>query len=432
MYTPNKKYSFIFLACLPFAMFGQSTDKKEVFTNEGVITVAEGGLMSTIYPFDNTQQGNVKNDGTVYFYHDFNNDNIYTHSTNAQNSTAIFTPYEQNTGTQLISGESISEFHHVILKNPTPVMAFDLKNAMDVNGSVDFQDGIIQVDSLNGSLTFHHSAQALNPTDRSHAEGMVEKIGQAAFQYPKGDKGLYRYSAISAPNSKTDAYEGTYILEDKAFFRARPYVSGVINILDKNEYWIVEKGSSNHKEDILLTLSWDERTTPAELLKDPEKELHIVRFDPYENLWVDEGGIVDLANKEITTPTAVKGYGFFTLATVKTDLILDGDVVIYNLVTPNGDGKNDYFEIENLHKFPDNRVEIFNRWGVKVFETSNYDAKGDGSVNVFRGYSEGRVTVDKNQMLPTGTYYYVLTYEYTGTNGNSTIKKAGYLHLETH
>ncbi|MHC5202949.1 T9SS type B sorting domain-containing protein, partial [Myroides sp. LJL119] len=85
-----------------------------------------------------------------------------------------------------------------------------------------------------------------------------------------------------------------------------------------------------------------------------------------------EGGVVDLVNKEITTPTSVRGYGFFTLATVKTDIILDGDVVIYNLVTPNGDGKNDYFEIENLYKFPENRVEIFNRWGVKVFETDGY------------------------------------------------------------
>lgn len=413
-------------------VMGQENVPAPKMVNQGVMSVADGGLMSTIYAFDNTSTGNVTQDGTVYYYHNFNNDNLYSHSKNADGSKAIFTPYEQRTGTQIISGESISEFNHVVLNNPMPIMAFDLKNAMDVNGSVDFQDGIIQVDSLVGSLTFHHGAKAIQPTDKSHAEGTVEKIGKESFQYPKGDKGLYRYARISAPESIKDAYEGTYMLEDKAFFNARPNKAGVINLLDTNEYWIVEKGGNNTKEDILLTLSWDSRTTPKELLEDPEKELHIVRFDTSDNLWVSEGGIVDLANKEITTPTSVKGYGFFTLATVKTNLILDGDVVIYNLVTPNGDGKNDYFEIENLHKFPNNRVEIFNRWGVKVYETNGYDRQGDGSVNVFRGYSDGRVTVDKSQMLPTGTYYYVLTYEFTGSQGSHSVKKAGYLHLETH
>ncbi|MHC5202809.1 gliding motility-associated C-terminal domain-containing protein, partial [Myroides sp. LJL119] len=274
---------------LCFAISGtiaQNSAPAQKMVNQGVISVADGGLMSTIYPFDNTSTGNVTQDGTVYFYHDFNNDNLYSHTSNANNSTAIFTPYEQRVGTQVISGVSISEFNHVVLNNSMPVMAFDLKNAMDVNGSVDFQDGIIQVDSLIGSLTFHQGAIGINPSDKSHAEGTVEKIGKESFQYPKGDKGLYRYARISAPESVKDAYQGTYILHDKAFFAARPHKAGVINLLDTNEYWLIEKGGNNTKEDILLTLSWDERTTLQDLLKDPEKELHIVRFDAKQNLWV--------------------------------------------------------------------------------------------------------------------------------------------------
>jgi len=51
--------------------------------------------------------------------------------------------------------------------------------------------------------------------------------------------------------------------------------------------------------------------------------------------------------------------------------------------------------------------------GVKVYETTNYDPNGDGSVNVFNGYSQGRVTIGKNSKLPSGTYYYVVNYEYT-------------------
>lgn len=426
-----KKYKLlIVILCLVQGVLfihAQETNKNQVMVNEGIMSVAEGGLMSTIYDFDNKNSGNVHNDGTVYYYRNFNNDNFYSQTKENKTSKAIFTRYESEQGVQLISGTEPSEFHDVVLKNGKSEMAFDLKNEMNVKGSVEFQEGIIKVDSLHGMLTFHQGAKGVRPTDRSHAEGFVEKIGNEEFQYPKGDKGLYRYARISAPENVKDAYEGKYLLDDKNFFRAHLAKSGVINLLDEREYWTIDKGNDNSKGDVMLTLSWDERTTPKELLENPEKELHVVRWDKKQQLWVDEGGVVDLEAKEITTATSVNGYGFFTLATVKTDWLLDGDVVIYNLVTPDGDGKNDYFIIDNINRFPNNTVEIYNRWGVKVYDTKSYDSTG----NVFRGYSEGRVTINKNEKLPTGTYFYIVTYEYKDAQGSRMIKKSGYLHLES-
>lgn len=408
----------------PSAIVAQKDKKDQVLLNEGIISIAEGGVLSTIYDFDNTKGGNVINDGTAYYYSNFNNDDLYYHSDGAKESKAIFTRYEDEKGKQVISGKRPTEFFDVVLDNKEDYVAFDLKNEMNVNGSVDFKDGIVKVDSLKGGLTFHQGSKAINPKDRSHAEGFVEKIGSEEFQYPKGDKGIYRYARISAPANVTEAYEGKYSLDDKNFFRARSGKSGVINLLDEREYWTVDR--INGESGIMLTLSWDERTTPAELLKNPEKDLHIVRWDARQQVWVDEGGVVDLDKKEITTAASVKGYGFFTLATVKNEILLDGDIVIYNLVTPNGDDKNDYFVIDNINKFPNNTVEIFNRWGVKVYETKAYDSNG----NVFRGYSEGRVTVNKKEQLPTGTYFYIVSYEYKDAHGSKMIKKSGYLHLD--
>lgn len=422
-----KSVALLGLALPATTAVAQQAKKDQVMVNQGKISVAEGGVMSTIYDFDNTSEGYVKNDGTVYYYSNFNNDNIYDHSNNAKGSKAVFTHFENGTGAQNITGNQLSNFYDVVLDNSTKEMAFDLKNEMNVRGSVDFKDGIIKVDSLKGMLTFHQGAKALKPTDNSHAEGYVEKIGSEEFQYPKGDKGLYRYARITAPEHVKDAYEGKYNLDDKNFFRARNAKSGVINLLNEREYWTIDKGTDNSEGNIMLTLSWDERTTPKELLTDPEKELHIVRWDAKQQLWVDEGGVVDLAKKEITTPANVRGYGFFTLATVKTDLILDGDIVIYNLVTPDGDGKNDYFIIDNINKFPNNTVEIYNRWGVKVYDTKNYDSAG----NVFRGYSDGRVTINRGDKLPTGTYFYIVNYEYKDKSGSRMIKKSGYLHLDS-
>ncbi|WP_206733887.1 gliding motility-associated C-terminal domain-containing protein [Flavobacterium stagni] len=100
-------------------------------------------------------------------------------------------------------------------------------------------------------------------------------------------------------------------------------------------------------------------------------------------------------------------------------------LVINNALTPNGDGANDYFIIENIQDttcYPENTVEIYNRWGVKVFDTTNYDNES----RVFRGVSEGRATVNQSAELPTGTYFYILKYK--NAEGNY-VTKNGYLYL---
>lgn len=48
------------------------------------------------------------------------------------------------------------------------------------------------------------------------------------------------------------------------------------------------------------------------------------------------------------------------------------EVEVSNVVTPNGDGKNDVFKIKGIEFFPVNTVQLFNRWGQKVFEAQNY------------------------------------------------------------
>ena len=49
-----------------------------------------------------------------------------------------------------------------------------------------------------------------------------------------------------------------------------------------------------------------------------------------------------------------------------------------NVFTPNGDAANQYFEIENMHEYPNSTLEVFNRWGTKVYESENYNNDWDG------------------------------------------------------
>ena len=104
-------------------------------------------------------------------------------------------------------------------------------------------------------------------------------------------------------------------------------------------------------------------------------------------------------------------------------------IIVHNAFSANEDGRNDYFQIENLEDndcYKNIRVEVFNRWGVLVFEKDNYNNEG----NAFRGRSEGRTTINKNEGLPTGTYFYIISYDTVDGLGKTlNVKKDGYLYL---
>ncbi|TGE21057.1 T9SS type B sorting domain-containing protein [Hymenobacter metallicola] len=70
--------------------------------------------------------------------------------------------------------------------------------------------------------------------------------------------------------------------------------------------------------------------------------------------------------------------------TCRTTLSIGPDdrcLAFYNVITPNGDGQNDVFQIDNLARHPNTKLTIFNRWGRRVYQTEDYQNaySGDGS-----------------------------------------------------
>jgi gliding motility-associated-like protein len=166
----------------------------------------------------------------------------------------------------------------------------------------------------------------------------------------------------------------------------------------------------------------------CEDLKQAETLKAIDNCGPVEVTAKDEviPGDCDTKYTIIRTWTATDSCGNETSFTQKINLSCQ--IEVYNAVTPNGDGFNDEFALNGIECYPGNTVQIFNRWGVLVYETKDYNSYG----NVFRGYSNGRGTVNGSSMLPTGTYYYVISYDFDLGNGEVyPIQQAGYLHLET-
>ena len=62
--------------------------------------------------------------------------------------------------------------------------------------------------------------------------------------------------------------------------------------------------------------------------------------------------------------------------------------------TPDGDGYNDTWILENMENYPEAIVSVFNTWGNKVFESNGIYQPWDGTFN--------------GKKLPAATYYYVI------------------------
>ena len=79
---------------------------------------------------------------------------------------------------------------------------------------------------------------------------------------------------------------------------------------------------------------------------------------------------------------------------VLTITVLVQEVVVPNAFTPNGDGINDFWDIKYLNLYPGNTVNIFDRYGRKIFTSNGYGIPWDGTYN--------------GAALPTGVYYYII------------------------
>jgi|GEM_PF-5507555 len=71
-------------------------------------------------------------------------------------------------------------------------------------------------------------------------------------------------------------------------------------------------------------------------------------------------------------------------------------VIVPNIFTPNGDGINDDFFIFNKNITNKFDIEIYNRWGEKIFNSDNINFKWNGT--------------NHNMPVSEGTYFYTLTY----------------------
>ncbi len=83
------------------------------------------------------------------------------------------------------------------------------------------------------------------------------------------------------------------------------------------------------------------------------------------------------------------------------------DVIISTTLTPNGDQWNEYFTVTGVEDCGFVvELQIFNRWGAKIYENFNYQ-------NDWNGFAS-KASIGGSDKVPTGTYYYVINLRNSG------------------
>ncbi len=207
------------------------------------------------------------------------------------------------------------------------------------------------------------------------------------------------------PGSFTAA--STCLQDSEAFVLTTPA------LLPNTQYWVIVAGAANNGATIPAQCGFTIATSGpgADIVNvdlDAGADVTIAEGESTQLLatgctdcdWSPTSGLSgDLIPDPIASPTETTTYT--VTATINGCTYTDQVIVEVkrlinpsNTITPNGDGVNDTWEISGIRDYPGCQVEIYDRWGQKVFGDTGYRTPFDGTHN--------------GRPLPVATYYWYI------------------------
>ncbi len=182
----------------------------------------------------------------------------------------------------------------------------------------------------------------------------------------------------------------------------------------------------NNCEEPLNTLSW---TNPAEVCGDEDTHSYNVWFTPTLNGTPQLLATLLGADNTIYTHTdGASVAGCYAISAVDSvgnesalSVLVCGDncpeYTLPNVFTPNNDGQNDFFIPFPYRGVKEIELQVFNRWGQLVFETTDPDILWNGTHK------------ESNEPLSDGVYFYVCNVIFSRLAGDEVVVLKGYVHL---
>jgi len=270
-----------------------------------------------------------------------------------------------------------------------------------IESELNLQSGVLQ-SSNDAKIIIKEGAKITGGTDKAHVVGPVEHLGKGDWEFPVGNGKDYLPVIIKGvTDSKANA---VLILHEIASEKLTSNID--FDKVSDQRYWELKivDGSLQGSRVELPLVNEDLGDNPELWAVASAKSI----ADPFESL----GQSAAEGNSSSGRVTSENSPQASLLSVGK--LTDNRIIVVYNGVSPNGDGLNDFLKIHNIAAYPDNTVSLFNRWGDKVFEAKGYD----NDKIIFKG--ENNVQGGK---LMAGTYFYSIE------PGDGSAKVTGYLEL---
>jgi len=185
----------------------------------------------------------------------------------------------------------------------------------------------------------------------------------------------------------------------------------ILTAVSTYEFWDIDAITSSS-----VKIAWDDDSN-IENFVDAIENIRVVGWHTSNEVWEDLGGIKiagDFNSGNVTSENFVPDD--YSVVTFGSSLSRDNISLDNYMLTPNGDGINDFLFIDAVALSPNNKLEIYNRWGRLVYEEKDYANLFDGKANV-------SFTISANKKLPDGVYFYII--ELFDIN----LRHQGYLHI---
>jgi len=353
------------------------------------LTLSEGALLSIGTDYRH-ESGSISGAGELIINGSWINQDA---NSGVFESTSAATVVFNETST-FIGGSSKTVFPNVVLNGSGSKL---LAAPVEISGRLELNDAELKVEDQ--TLTILNTAagaitrnSGFISTDRKGK--LIRKTqGTDLYFFPLGSYSanshnlLYRPLTIQPETSEPNLFSATFSPYDpsqEGFDRSRKR-QDLQHIFDKYFYVLCKE------TDAIAQIRFQLNT------EEDGKFSQLVSWNEY-NLWEKAAGTEP---NSLTGPALSLSYTTmrrfqnvpFTFADTQTDDPLAFEpLTFFNAFSPDGDGKNDTWNITNIDLYPENILKIFNRWGDEV-----YQARGYSNSNAWNGGS-----------LNPGTYYYIL------------------------
>lgn len=391
--------------------------------NDGVMTTTKNSTLGQAGTFEFNDDSNVSGDGTYNIEQDWINDANFAGDAS---EVVLYGSTEQiitsNVGNDTefnnltLTGTGVDENARKTLRN--------VNASVGVSGELNLTDRELNTNSQTFTVVNPSSSAVFNDLTYEN-EGFVSSTDNGTFIrnmnesddyiFPVGSSdGDRRYRPVVIGAYSNDAQSYSVRMNNYSPNENSMPVNQMAEDLDKvnNKYYhSIERIEGGASAD--LSIAYD----PA---KDQAWE-SIAFWSLDQDLWEDTK---DNAKSNFGSYVAVSKANW-DFPEENTEYALDKkakEIIIVESFSPNGDGSNDYFSVDNLEMYPNTEVWIYTRWGLEVFHTDDYKNDWDGT-------SQSNLNIGGDE-LPEGTYYYVMKLGGDESLSNSGKTYKGFVYLK--